>query len=84
MSLTSLVGMRCTLREHQLDCALGEGNDVMLHGLEALDVFVDTVFTQTNLAAVAVLLDGLDTVQVTGDKLLCLGGGSGHSLIPLF
>jgi hypothetical protein len=62
VALTSLVGMRCTLREHQLDCALGEGNDVMLHGLEAVDVFVDTVCTQTDLAAVAILLDRLVTV----------------------
>jgi hypothetical protein len=34
----------------------------MLHGLEALDMFVDTVFTQTDLAAVAELLDRLVTV----------------------
>jgi hypothetical protein len=62
VSLTSLVGMRCTLREHQLDCALCEGNDVMFHGLEALDMFVDAVFTQTDLAAIAELLDRLFTV----------------------
>jgi hypothetical protein len=62
VSLTSLVGMRCTLREHQLDCALCEGNDVMLHGLEAVDVFVDAVCTQTDLAAIAELLDRLVTV----------------------
>jgi hypothetical protein len=55
----------------------------MLHGLEALNMFTDAGDTQSDLAAVAVLLDRLDTVQVTGDKLLCLGGGSGHSLIPL-
>jgi hypothetical protein len=54
--------MRCTLREHQLDCALCEGNNVMLHGLEAVDVFVDAVCTQTDLAAIAELLDRLVTV----------------------
>ena len=62
VGLTSLVGMRCTLREHQLDCALCEGNNVVLHGLEAVDVFVDAVCTQTDLAAVAELLDRLVTV----------------------
>jgi hypothetical protein len=54
--------MRCTLRVHQLDCALCERNDVMLHGLEAVDVFVDAVCTQTDLAAIAELLDRLVTV----------------------
>jgi hypothetical protein len=54
--------MRCTLREHQLDCALCEGNDVMLHGLEVVDMFVDAVCTQTDLAAIAELLDRLVTV----------------------
>jgi hypothetical protein len=34
----------------------------MLHGLEAVDMLVDTICTQTNLAAVAKLLNGLDTV----------------------
>jgi methenyltetrahydromethanopterin cyclohydrolase len=72
--------MRCTLREHQLDCALGERNDVMLHGLEAVDVFVDAVCTQTDLAAVAKLLDRVVTVHVAGDKFLCLGGGGSHFL----
>jgi hypothetical protein len=62
VSLASLVGMRCTLREHQLDRALCEGNDVMLHGLEVVDMFVDAVCTQTNLAAIAELLDRLVTV----------------------
>jgi hypothetical protein len=62
VSFTSLVGMRCTLREHQLDCALCEGNDVMLHGLEAVDVFVDAVCTKTDLAAITELLDRLVTV----------------------
>jgi hypothetical protein len=51
----------------------------MLHGLEAVDMFVNAVCTHTDLAAVAVLLDRFDTVHVTGDKYLCLGGGSGHS-----
>jgi hypothetical protein len=31
MSLTSLVGMRRTLGEHQLDFAHCEGNDIMLY-----------------------------------------------------
>jgi hypothetical protein len=62
VTLTSLVGMKCTLREHQLDCALCEGNDVMLHGLKAVDMFVDAVCTQSYLAAIAELLDGLVTV----------------------
>jgi hypothetical protein len=34
----------------------------MLHGLEAVDVFVDAVCTQTDLAAIAELLDRLVTV----------------------
>jgi hypothetical protein len=34
----------------------------MLHRLEAVDVFVDAVCTQTDLAAVAELLDRLVTV----------------------
>jgi hypothetical protein len=75
--------MRCTLREHQLDCALCEGNDVMLHGLEVVDVFVDAVCTQTDLAAVTELLDGVLTAKVTCDELLRLDGGSGHSKISI-
>jgi hypothetical protein len=62
VSLTSLVGMRCTLKEHQLDCALCEGNNVMLHRLEAVDVFGDAVFTKTNSAVVAKLLGRFVTV----------------------
>ena len=77
VGLTSLVGMRCTLREHKLYCTLGERNNVMLHGLEALDMFVDAVFTQTDLAAVTELLDRFGT-KVTGYEFLCLAGGSGH------
>jgi hypothetical protein len=62
VSFASLIGVRCTLREHQLDCALCEGNDVMLHRFEAVDVFVDAICTQTDLAAIAELLDRLVTV----------------------
>jgi hypothetical protein len=62
MSLASLVGMRCTLREHQLDCALCKGNDVMLHGFKALNMSTDAGNTQTQLAAIAELLDRLVTV----------------------
>jgi hypothetical protein len=62
VGLASLLGMKSTRRKHQLDCALCERNDVMLHGLEALDVFVDAVFTQTDLAAVTKFFDRLNTV----------------------
>jgi hypothetical protein len=62
LSLTSLVGMRCTLREHQLDCALCEGKNVMLHGLKVFNMFTNSGYTQTELAAIAELLDRLITV----------------------
>jgi hypothetical protein len=56
----------------------------MLHGREVVDMLVAAVFTQTDLAAVAEILDRNDAVQVTGDKLPCLVkiGGSSHHLIP--
>jgi hypothetical protein len=54
--------MRRTLREHQLDCSHCKGNDVVLHELEAVDVFVDAAFAQTHLATIAELLDGIITI----------------------
>jgi hypothetical protein len=50
----------------------------MLHGLEAFDMIVDAIFTQTDLAAVAELLDRIVTVHITGDEVLRPGGRCSH------
>jgi hypothetical protein len=78
MALTSLVGMKFTLRKSHL--SIFETNNVMWLVLELVHMFTNTVHTQTELTAVTILLGRLDT-KVTGDDILCLGVGCGHGVV---
>jgi hypothetical protein len=55
-------------------------NDVMLLVLQLDNMFTNTVHTQTELTAITILLDRLDT-KVSRDDILCLGIGCGHSAV---
>jgi hypothetical protein len=76
VGLTSLVGVKLTLRKSQL--SIFEMNDVMLLVLELVHMFINTVHTQTELAAIAELLGRLSVTKVTDEDVLCLGIGRGH------
>jgi hypothetical protein len=78
MALTSLVGVKFTLRKCHL--SVFEMNDVMWLVFELVHVFTNTVHTQTELTAVTILPGRLVT-KVTGDDILCLGVGCGHSAV---
>jgi hypothetical protein len=79
VDLTSLVGVKLTLRK-SLDLSIFEMNDVMWLVLELVHMFTNTVHTQTELTAIAILPGRFDT-KVTGDDILCLGVGCGHSSV---
>jgi hypothetical protein len=55
-------------------------NDVMWLVLELVHMFTNTVHTQTELTAIT-KLPGRPVTKVTGDDILCLGVGCGHSAV---
>jgi hypothetical protein len=76
--LTSLTGVKFTLRKNQLYLSVFEMNDVMLLILELVHVFTNTVHTQTELTVIAELLGRFYVTKVTEDDILCLGVRRGH------
>jgi hypothetical protein len=78
LGLTFLVRVEFTRRKYKLYLSIFEMNDVMLLVLELVDVFTNTVHTQTELTAIAELLGRLTVTKVTDEDILCLGVERGH------
>lgn len=82
VSITFLFGMSRTLKKIKLYCTICERNNVVGSRRKVVNMFVDAFSTETNLAAVAELLDRFLT-EITGNSLLGPSGGSRHYSVCL-